>query len=164
MAEHQQGHFEDAGKGTYTARVKRTRIQARKTGTRPWLYRSRLLWSADSIRNRRGHGRRARAQADELVRLYISAALPAPSISVEALDLSIREAVRCAKNRAALAWHDVVRGAGSVRVRLRAEIGHRAGGAADVLACYQSRAECATGVIDGEVVRGDAALGCQRFA
>ncbi len=132
----QSGELADEVRGTYTASIERTRIQTRKSRTRPRLYRSRLLWSTDGIRNRRRHRRRARAQADKLVRLQIPAALPGPRIFIEALDLGIREAVRCAKSRAVLPGLDVVRGAGSVRVRLRAEVGHRAGGAADVLAWY----------------------------
>lgn len=144
---------------TYTARIEQTGIQARQSRARPRLDRSRLLRSADGIRNRRRHGRRARAQADELVRLHIPAALPAPRGCVEALDLGIREAVRRAKSRAVVAGLDVVRGAGSVRVGLRPEVGHRAGGAADVLAGHEGRAEGAAGVVDGEVVGGDAALG-----
>lgn len=53
-----------------------------------------------------------------------------------------------------------MRGAGSIGVRLWTKVGHRAGGAADVLADYQGGAEGAAGIVDGEVVGGDAALGC----
>lgn len=93
----QTGELIDEVRGAYTAGVEQTRVQARKSRARSWLFRSRLLWSTDGIRNRRRHRRRTRAQADELERLNIHAALPAPSIFVEALDLGIREAVRCAE-------------------------------------------------------------------
>jgi hypothetical protein len=98
-----------------------------------------------------------------LERLQILAALPTPGICIEALDLGIREAVRCAKGRAVLAGLNVVRGAGSVGVWLWAEVGQRAGGAADVLVDHEGGTEGAVGIVDGEVVGGDAALGCQTF-
>jgi hypothetical protein len=124
--------------------------------------RTRLLGPTDGVRNGRRHGGIASAQADVLVRLQIVAAIPGPRVLVEALNLSIGEAVCGTQGRAVLVLYHIVRGAGAVGVGLRAEVGQGAGGTADMLTRRQLRAEALARVVFVEVGAGDTALSCKR--
>lgn len=152
--------FRERKGGAYTAGIERTWIQAGQRHARCWLLRARLLRPADGVRNGRRHRGVTLAEADVLVGLQIVAALPGPGVVVEALDLGIGEVVRRGEARAALAGLHVVRGTGAVGIWLRAVVRQGTGGAADVLADHQRRAEGAAGVVLVEVRGGDAALRC----
>lgn len=90
VAEYRWGQRE-----TYTTSVERTLIQAGKSSARSRLGTSGLLRATDSIGDRSRHRRCTSTQADVLESLHVGTALPAPSLGVETLYLSVGQTVGC---------------------------------------------------------------------
>lgn len=102
---------------------------------------ARNLRAALRISHLGGHRRRALADANDGILENVLAPGPTPSMLVELVNVVVGEAVCRADGGATLAVANRRRGTRAVLVWLGTEVGHVAGGAADVLAGLQLGAE-----------------------
>lgn len=147
-----------------TANFERARVEVRQRLIPPRRLRPGLCRPANRIVHRRRHRRIPLTQADRDALAERLAPAEPPRVLVQGDQVGSLHAVRGGDGGAGVLWLRGVVEAAAVRLRVRAQVGQRARGAAHGLAGHQRRAVVGGRVVLHVVIAGDAASSCERGA